>query len=38
MTSHPPISKVAVKPARMAIRMIGTNAEEKRIASLLASR
>ncbi len=38
MAKYPPIRRVAVKPARIAIRMIGPKAELKRIAALLASR
>ena len=37
ITMLPPISSVVVKPQRMAMRISGTNAEERRIAFALAS-
>ena len=38
ITARPPTSRVIVKPNRMAIRIRGTNADEKRIARPLATR
>ena len=38
MAARPPTSRVTVKAARMARRMMGMNAEDRRMASPLASR